>query len=176
MPEQGIQSVYCARKLVASQPIELIAYQSGTGSVVLLSSTRKYHSVQQWTAAISSICDARLFKRATICNSTPLNTPVDSSKQMSLEFKAQILEDSNTYEATKCQGYNIWRVAMEFMVTSTVSEKIIRLIIKNENEYVVSDDANIVFFRDMLGLSTTTGNVSLSDDLLKYSEMTCANL
>ena len=151
-PKQGSQSVYCAKKLVASQSTKLIAYRSGTRSVVLLLFTRKDHSARKWTAVISSISDTRLFKRATICNSISLNTPIAPSKNTSLEFKDKILMDSNTYEDTKCQEDNAQRIARDFMFTSIVSEKILRLVIKRENECVISDDANMVFITDMLGL------------------------
>ena len=70
-----------------------------------------------------------------------------------------------------CQGDNAWRIAREFMVTSTVSEKILRLLIKHESIWVSTNDHHQLLLKDMLGFSTITANQSLPEETLAYSNL-----
>ena len=69
------------------------------------------------------------------------------------------------------QGDNAWRIAREFMVTSTVLEKILRLLIKNESIWVSTNDQHQFLLKDILEFSTITANLSLPEETLAYSNL-----
>ena len=88
------------------------------------------------------------------------------------KFKHKVLQSSDTYEITKEQGYNEWRLARQFRITSTVGEKLIELFIKYNPKEIENNNREHGLLSQSLGFSIKTPTEELSDELLSYSRMT----
>mmetsp|Transcript_359 Transcript_359/g.602 ORF Transcript_359/g.602 Transcript_359/m.602 type:complete len:274 (-) Transcript_359:417-1238(-) len=92
IPETGVQTVYIARKAVnRNHNKELLAYRSGTGSVVLTTSTKKSLHGAKWTVKIALTAEEREFR---------------SSATSVSPFHERIIYHADVVEITKTQGFS----------------------------------------------------------------------
>ena len=85
-----------------------------------------------------------------------------------------MLEKADIREVTCEQGTPEWFMLRRFLVTSTVAEKIIRLLIKC-NINLISDD-EVVFLNSSLGISTITGNEQVDLQYTDYKDKSESDL
>lgn len=148
IPESGIKTIYSAQKKINKKTRkELCAYRSGTGSVVLLTSTDKEHSCEKWSLVIESFTDARKWCEGTY--------DVPPQKQL-------VIQSANLVEMTVEQSSVEWFQMRKFTVTSTVGEKIIRLSLKHG----MANEEMKMFLSQTIGMRVDRPDTDLSDDLL----------
>ena len=77
---------------------------------------------------------------------------------------------------TQVQRDNAWRLARQFMVTSTVAEEIFRLLLKYKNDYVISSNDCVNLLSSKIGMSISTGYKEISNEFRKYLSMSKEDL
>ena len=157
-----MQSLYHAKAKALQDKnaiVELLAYRSGTGKVVFTSSTKKEHSATRWTAVIKSSSHAKEFHSDTVKR---------------CDWRQQLLEKADLRELTREQDSPEWFILRRFVVTSTVAEKVLRLLIKFNIDLL--DNEQCTFLQSSLGISTKTGNKEVDQEYLRYKDESQSNL
>ena len=149
--ENGCETMYHASKKIGKRTKELIAYRSGTGKVVMLSSTKKEHKGSRYTIVIRKNSDAKSFRSD--------NIDIDLERD-------DILTTLGVRELTQEQGSPEWFALRRFVITSTVAVKVLRLMLRRP-EFILEVD-EIALLTDMLGMMIVPEGEGLSDDLLAY--------
>ena len=84
------------------------------------------------------------------------------------------MENADLRELTREQGSPEWFILRRFVVTSTVAEKILRLLIKFNIDLL--DNEQCTFLQSSLGISTKTGNQEVDPEYLRYKDEPQSNL